>query len=231
MIGDYPVKWTDPHVQALLGLLESIYRMEDIESIVSQAGLRDGRRRGQRTVGADVALGLRPRSGEPRRRRPARAGGRVPPGAAAAHRRTARTGGRPAPEHARSERPFRAGLRVAVVEELLGRRAGRGGHRRGPADVPRGRLPRRRPGTGAQRVSTVRPLPGRGLGHRIPGRSPPPPHQPPRPLQPRRRGSGRRDPSKRGSTSRRTSAGSLARSCRWRARSAASSGRSPTTGR
>jgi hypothetical protein len=38
MIGDYPVQWTDPHVKALLGVLESIYRMEDIDSIVSEAG-------------------------------------------------------------------------------------------------------------------------------------------------------------------------------------------------
>jgi V8-like Glu-specific endopeptidase len=42
MIGDYPVDWTDPHVRALLGVLESVYRMEDIESIVSKAGLRMG---------------------------------------------------------------------------------------------------------------------------------------------------------------------------------------------
>jgi hypothetical protein len=38
MIGDYPVDWTDPHVRALLGVLESVYPMEDIESIVTKAG-------------------------------------------------------------------------------------------------------------------------------------------------------------------------------------------------
>jgi hypothetical protein len=42
MIGDYPVQWADPQVRALLGVLESVYRMEDIESIVSKAGLRMG---------------------------------------------------------------------------------------------------------------------------------------------------------------------------------------------
>jgi hypothetical protein len=32
MIGGYPVQWTDPHVKALLGGLESIYRMEALRS-------------------------------------------------------------------------------------------------------------------------------------------------------------------------------------------------------
>lgn len=39
MIGDYPVTWTSPDVKAVLGLLETIYRADDIERIVVDTGL------------------------------------------------------------------------------------------------------------------------------------------------------------------------------------------------